>query len=112
MQDVNTQFTTGPTVCINGGVTSSETVLVDGMDGTNLMGQGLGPIPRTDSLYQQFESIASLTWVKNHTFKFGGELNGGRYTQNFSKAVFAFSSAQTAKPYLYAKINEYKLRRR
>ena len=78
------------------------------------MGQGLGPIPRTDSLYQQFESIASLTWVKeNHTFKFGGELrNGGTYTQNFSKAAFAFSSAQTAKPYLYAKIDEYKLRRR
>jgi hypothetical protein len=64
--------------------------------------QPLGPIPRTDSLYQQFESIASLTWVKeNHTFKFGGELrNGGTYQQNFSKATFAYSSAQTALPYL------------
>jgi hypothetical protein len=64
--------------------------------------QFLGPIPRTDSLYQQFESIASLTWVKaNHTFKFGGELrNGGTYTQNFSKAQFYWSSAQTAMPYL------------
>jgi outer membrane receptor protein involved in Fe transport len=64
--------------------------------------QPLGPIPRTDSLYQQFESIASLTWVKeNHTFKFGGELrNGGVYSQNFSKATFAFSGAQTAMPYL------------
>jgi len=64
--------------------------------------QPLGPIPRTDSLYQQFESIASLTWVKqNHTFKFGGELrNGGTYSQNFSRATFAFSSAQTAMPYV------------
>jgi hypothetical protein len=64
--------------------------------------QPLGPLPRVDSLYQQFESIASMTWVKeNHTFKFGGELrNGGTYSQNFSKATFAFSSAQTAMPYL------------
>jgi len=64
--------------------------------------QFLGPLPRVDSLYQQFESIASLTWVKqNHSFKFGGELrNGGTYTQNFSKATFAWSSAQTAMPYL------------
>ena len=62
----------------------------------------LGPIPRQDNLYQQFSSIASLTWVKgNHTFKFGGELrNGGNYTQGFSRATFAFSSAQTAMPYL------------
>src|SRR6516225_2835575 len=69
--------------------------------------QPLGPIPRTDSLYQQFESIASLTWVKeNHTFKFGGELrSGGTYTQNFSKATFAFSSAQTAMPYLVNVVN-------
>jgi hypothetical protein len=64
--------------------------------------QFLGPLARTDSLYQQFESIASVTWVKeNHTFKFGAELrNGGTYTQNFSKATFAWSSAQTAMPYL------------
>src|SRR5690349_6931682 len=38
---VATTFTTGPTVRINGGVTSSETFLVDGMDGTNLMTQGI-----------------------------------------------------------------------
>ncbi len=31
---------TGPTVRINGGVTGSETVLIDGMDGTNILGQG------------------------------------------------------------------------
>src|SRR5689334_1482785 len=31
---------TGPTVRINGGVTGSERVLVDGMDGTNILGQG------------------------------------------------------------------------
>jgi hypothetical protein len=62
----------------------------------------LGPLPQIDNLYQQFSSIASLTWVKgNHTFKFGGELrNGGQYTQARSKETFAFSSAQTALPYL------------
>src|SRR5579884_691752 len=31
---------TGPTVRINGGVAGSERVLVDGMDGTNILGQG------------------------------------------------------------------------
>src|SRR5579871_1219652 len=31
---------TGPQVRINGGVTGSETVLIDGMDGTNILGQG------------------------------------------------------------------------
>ena len=31
---------TGPTVRINGGVAGSETVLIDGMDGTNILGQG------------------------------------------------------------------------
>jgi hypothetical protein len=38
---VATQFTTGPTVRINGGYTSSEAFLVDGLDGSNLMGQGI-----------------------------------------------------------------------
>ncbi|HTA45866.1 MAG TPA: carboxypeptidase-like regulatory domain-containing protein, partial [Bryobacteraceae bacterium] len=38
-QPVPTGFTTGPTVRVNGGATSSETLLVDGMDGSNLMGQ-------------------------------------------------------------------------
>ncbi|PWT98604.1 MAG: hypothetical protein C5B51_28880 [Terriglobia bacterium] len=64
--------------------------------------QPLGPIPRVDNLSQQFDAITSVTWVKqNHTFKFGGELrNGGTYSQNFSRANFAFSAAQTAMPYL------------
>jgi outer membrane receptor protein involved in Fe transport len=64
--------------------------------------QPLGPLNRVNSIYNQFESIASLTWVKeNHTFKFGGELrNGGNYTQNASQDTFAFSGAQTAMPYL------------
>ena len=64
--------------------------------------QPIGPLNRVDSLYQQFESIASLTWVKqNHTFKFGGELrNGGTYSQNFSYGQFTFSSGQTAMPYV------------
>ncbi|HEY7387821.1 MAG TPA: TonB-dependent receptor [Bryobacteraceae bacterium] len=64
--------------------------------------QPLGPPQRVDSLEQQFESIASLTWVKqNHTFKFGGELrNGGTYSQNYSTDNFTFSSAETAMPYV------------
>ena len=64
--------------------------------------QPLGPLNRVDSLYQQFSSIASLTWVKgNHTFKFGGELrNGGTYDQNFSYASFGFAAGETAMPYL------------
>ena len=64
--------------------------------------QPLGPLNRVDSLYQQFSSIASVTWVKgNHTFKFGAELrNGGTYSQNFSTDTFFFSNAQTALPYL------------
>jgi Carboxypeptidase regulatory-like domain/TonB dependent receptor len=64
--------------------------------------QPLGPPERVDSLYEQFESIASLTWVKgNHTFKFGGELrNGGNYTQNYAEDNFAFANGETAMPYL------------
>ena len=80
--------------------------LVQGLSDTLAGGFGsstqfLGPLNRVDSLYQQFVSIASLTWVKeNHTFKFGGELrNGGTYSQNFSTDTFYFSAAQTAMPY-------------
>src|SRR5579864_8763998 len=51
---VATTFTTGPTVRINGGVTSSETFLVDGMDGTNLMSQGINQqtAPGMDSIQE------------------------------------------------------------
>src|SRR5215471_11562642 len=53
-QPVNTGFTTGPTVRINGGATSSETFLVDGMDGSNLMSQGINQqtAPGTDSIQE------------------------------------------------------------
>src|SRR5579864_2068873 len=51
---VATTFTTGPTVRINGGVTSSETFLVDGMDGTNLMAQSINQqtAPGMDSIQE------------------------------------------------------------
>ena len=51
---VATTFTTGPTVRINGGYTSSETFLVDGMDGSNLMGQGINQqtAPGTDAVQE------------------------------------------------------------
>jgi hypothetical protein len=81
--------------------------LINGLSDTLAGGFGsstmpLGPLNRVNSLYNQFESTASLTWVKeNHTFKFGGELrNGGTYTQAASQDTFAFSSAETAMPYL------------
>jgi hypothetical protein len=80
--------------------------LVQGLSDTLAGGFGsstqfLGPLNRVDSLYQQFVSIASLTWVEvNHTFKFGAELrNGGNYSQNFSTDTFFFSPAHTAMPY-------------
>jgi hypothetical protein len=81
--------------------------LINGLSDTLAGGFGsttmpLGPLNRVNSLYNQFESIASVTWVKeNHTLKFGGELrNGGTYTQAASQDTFAFSSAETAMPYL------------
>jgi hypothetical protein len=45
---------TGPTVRINGGVTGSERVLIDGMDGTNILGQGANQQgqPGTDSIQE------------------------------------------------------------
>ncbi|MBV9744714.1 MAG: carboxypeptidase regulatory-like domain-containing protein, partial [Acidobacteriia bacterium] len=51
---VATTFTTGPTVRINGGYTASETFLVDGMDGSNLMGQGINQqtAPGTDAIQE------------------------------------------------------------
>jgi hypothetical protein len=64
--------------------------------------QPLGPPSRTDAIYQQFNSIASLTWVKgNHTYKFGGELRLiGDYSQGYPVNTFGISSGQTAMPYL------------
>ncbi len=66
-------------------------------------GGGIGNTGRTDSIYNQFNSIASLTWVKgNHTFKFGGELRSqGNYSVNNTdlQGSFGFSPAQTALPY-------------
>lgn len=64
----------------------------------------LGPPGRTDGLYTEFNSIASLTWVKgNHTLKFGGNLaNQGFYTRTIAnlQGTYGFSSGQTAMPYL------------
>jgi len=73
-----------------------------GMQNGGLNG-GIGNTGRTDSIYNQFNSIASLTWVKaNHTFKFGGELRSqGNYSVNNTdlQGTFGFSNAQTALPY-------------
>jgi hypothetical protein len=64
---------------------------------------GIGNTGRTDSIYNQFNAIASLTWVKgNHTFKFGGELRSqGNYSVNNTnlQGSYGFSNAQTAMPY-------------
>ena len=64
----------------------------------------IGNTGRTDSIYNQFNSIASLTWVKgNHTFKFGGELRSqGNYSVDHTdlQGSYGFSDAQTAMPYV------------
>jgi hypothetical protein len=56
------------------------------------------------SLYNQFNAIASLTWVQgNHTFKFGGQLmTQGNYAVNHSdlQGTYGFSGAETAMPYV------------
>src|SRR5579863_6746057 len=73
-----------------------------GMSNGGLNG-GIGNTGRTDSIYNQFNAIASLTWVKgNHTFKFGGELRSqGNYSVNNTdlQGSYGFSNAQTALPY-------------
>ncbi|HEY7337910.1 MAG TPA: TonB-dependent receptor [Bryobacteraceae bacterium] len=67
-------------------------------------GAQIGPPGRADSAYNQFNSIASLTWVKgNHSFKFGGELRSqGNYALNYTslQGTYGFSNVQTAMPYL------------
>ncbi len=64
----------------------------------------IGNTGRTDSIYNQFNAIASLTWVKgNHTFKFGGELRSqGNYSVNNTnlQGSYGFSNVQTAMPYV------------
>jgi Carboxypeptidase regulatory-like domain/TonB dependent receptor len=66
-------------------------------------GGGIGNTGRTDSIYNQFESVASLTWVKeNHTFKFGGVLmTQGNYSVDHTdlQGSYGFSNVQTALPY-------------
>lgn len=66
-------------------------------------GGGIGNTGRTDSIYNQSNAIASVTWVKgDHTFKFGGE---GRFQGNYSvdhtdlQGSYGFSNVQTAMPY-------------
>ncbi|MCU1335740.1 MAG: hypothetical protein JWO19_1321 [Bryobacterales bacterium] len=78
---------------------------------TNCIGQGgmanMGSTAsQVDDVFQQFSSIASLTWVKNnHTYKFGGELrNQGDYNLNSGalNGTYGFGPQQTALPYVVA----------
>ena len=86
---------TGPTVRINGGVAGSEKVLVDGMDGTNILGQGANQQnqPGMDSIQEwtvqtsnysaEFGQAGSA--VMNVTMKSGGNQfhgSGYEYFQN------------------------------
>ena len=79
------------------------TGLTDAAGGMANGGGGIGNTGRTDSIYNQFNSIASLTWVKgDHTFKFGGELRSqGNYSVDHTdlQGSYGFSVAQTAMPY-------------
>jgi hypothetical protein len=89
-QPVTTGFSTGPTVRINGGVAGSETVLIDGMDGTNILGQGANQQnqPGMDSIQEwtvqtsnysaEFGQAGSA--VMNVTMKGGGnQYHGSTY---------------------------------
>lgn len=64
----------------------------------------IGPPSRNDNADNITDAIASLTWVKgNHTFKFGGNAEFmGSYAISITdlQGSYAFSSAQTALPYL------------
>lgn len=86
---------TGPTVRINGGVAGSEKVLIDGMDGTNILGQGANQQnqPGMDSIQEwtvqtsnyaaEFGQAGSA--VMNVTMKSGGNAyhgTGYEYYQN------------------------------
>jgi hypothetical protein len=81
---------TGPTVRINGGVAGSEKVLIDGMDGTNILGQGANQQnqPGMDSIQEwtvqtsnyaaEFGQAGSA--VMNVTMKSGGnQYHGSAY---------------------------------
>jgi hypothetical protein len=81
---------TGPTVRINGGVAGSETVLIDGMDGTNILGQGANQQnqPGMDSIQEwtvqtsnyAAEFGAAGSSVMNVTMKSGGnQFHGTAY---------------------------------
>jgi hypothetical protein len=81
------------------------TGLLDAAAGGMANGSGsIGYGGRADSIYNQFNAIASLTWVKgDHTFKFGGQmLTQGNYAQNLTdlQGTYGFSGAETAMPYV------------
>jgi hypothetical protein len=61
---------------------------------------------KVDDVFQQYSTIASLTWTRNnHTFKFGAE---GRFQGDYNlnsgalNGTYGFSNAQTALPYVVA----------
>jgi hypothetical protein len=89
---------TGPTVRINGGVTASETVLIEGMDGTNILGQGANQQnqPGMDSIQEwtvqtsnyaaEFGQAGSA--VMNVTMKSGGNQYHGTGYEYFQNEIF------------------------
>jgi hypothetical protein len=61
---------------------------------------------KVDDVFQQYSTIASLTWTRNnHTFKYGYE---GRFQGDYNlnsgslNGTYAFSNTQTALPYVVA----------
>jgi hypothetical protein len=61
---------------------------------------------KVDDVFQQYSTIASLTWTRNdHTFKFGYE---GRFQGDYNlnsgslNGTYGFSNTQTALPYVVA----------
>ncbi|HEY4361317.1 MAG TPA: TonB-dependent receptor [Bryobacteraceae bacterium] len=105
-QPVTTGFSTGPTVRINGGVSGSETVLIDGMDGTNILGQGANQQnqPGMDSIQEwtvqtsnfsaEFGQAGSA--VMNVTMKSGGNQFHGSAYEYFQNDILNAANPFTA----------------
>src|SRR5690242_11828483 len=96
---------TGPTVRINGGVSGSEKVLIDGMDATNILGQGANQQgqPGMDSIQEwtvqtsnyaaEFGQAGSA--VMNVTMKSGTNQYHGNAYEYFQNDIFNAGQAFT-----------------
>ena len=99
---------TGPTVRINGGASGSEKVLIDGMDGTNILGQGANQQnqPGMDSIQEwtvqtsnysaEFGQAGSA--VMNVTMKSGTNQYHGSVYEYFQNEILNAAQPFTVQP--------------